>query len=128
MTINGNQKTRNVYSIPESDIPKARAFIQGAVYDWCKNRPDEVFAVRDLFGGVNTDWGKTPLQATYNHWSSTYRKRYPKLSTDELHKKAAKQAAIDVGWLAKSVLQDDRRKFKSSNAGKARGYKWVGEN
>jgi len=119
---------RETSTLPESDIPEARAFIQGAVYCWCKNKPGDVFAVRNLFGGDNTDWGGTPLQAIYDHWHSTYREQNPELSDDELHEKAADQAAIDVGLLAKSVLQDDRREFKSTDAFKTKEYRWVGGN
>jgi len=96
------------------------------VYCWCKNKPDESFAIRDFFGDVNADWGGTPLQAVYNHWRSVYKKRHPELNPDKLHQKAARQAAIDVGWLAKFVLQNDRREFESFDDGRARGYKWVG--
>lgn len=123
---NDDQPARNINSLPEFGPAEARAFIQGAVYCWCKNKPDDVFAVRDLFGGENTDWGGTPLQEIYGHWSSLYRGQHPELSDDELHEKAADQAAIDVGWLMKSVLQNDRREFESSDVGKAKGYKWVG--
>ena len=123
---NDDQPANAISSLPESDLPKARAFIQGAVYCWCKNKPGEVFAVRDLFGRENTDWGGTPLQTIYDHWSSSYREQNPELSDDELHEKAADQAAKDVGWLVKSVLQNDRREFESSDAGMAKGYKWVG--
>jgi len=126
MTIIKSKPARNIYSLPETDIPKARAYIQGAVYCWCKNRPNEMFAVRDLFGGDNTDWGGTPLQGIYNHWRSVYKERHPELNPDELHKKARRQSAVDAGWLTKSVLQDDRREFQSSDAGRAKGYRWVG--
>jgi len=88
--------------------------------------PNQMFAVRDLFGDENADWGGTPLQAIYDYWRSSYREQHPELSDDALHKKAAEQAAKDVGWLVKSVLQNDRREFESCDAGKAKGYKWVG--
>jgi len=123
---NDDQPARNIYSLPEFGPAESRAFIQGAVYCWCKNKPGDVFAVRDLFGGDNTDWGGTPLQTIYGYWSSSYREQHPELSDDEIHDKAADQAAKDVGWLVKSVLQDDRREFESSDAGMAKGYRWVG--
>jgi len=123
--INDDQPARNINSLSESDILEARKYIQEAVYDWCKNKPDDVFAVRDLFGGENTDWGGTPLQEIYGHWSSLYRGQHPELSDDELHKKAADQTAKDVGCLVKFVLQNDKRNFKSCNAGEAKGYKWM---
>jgi hypothetical protein len=33
-----------------------RAFLQGAVYSWVKNRTGEQFAARDLVGGENFEW------------------------------------------------------------------------
>lgn len=124
--INDRKPARTINSLSESEKIEARAYIQGAVYCWCKNKPDEAFAVRDLFGGDNTDWEGTPLQAIYCYRRLSYKERYPKLNSDELHKKAAGQAARDVGWLAKSVLQNDRREFESFDAGRAKGYKWIG--
>lgn len=123
--INDNQPARPINSLPEDDQTKARAYIQGAVYCWCKNQSDNIFAVRDLFGGDNTDWGGTPLQPIYDHHCQSVKDHSPDLDGDELHRKAAEAAAIDVGWLTKSVLQDDRRNFESSDAGRAKGYRWV---
>lgn len=128
-----DRPVRTIKSLSESDLPKARAYIRDAVYDWCKNKPNEVFAVRDLFGGVNTDWvgapwAGTPLQAIYSYWSSWFMGSYPSLTTYERHQKVLSQAARDVGCLMKQVLQDDERKFESCNAGGTKGYKWVGGN
>lgn len=46
---------REVHGI--SDIHKSliKAFMQGAVYSWVKNRKGDSFAVRDLMGGENFD-------------------------------------------------------------------------
>jgi len=126
--INDDQPANAINSLPEFGPAEVRAYIQGAVYCWCKNMPGQIFAVRDLFGGDNADWNRTPLQVIYYYWSSSYREQYPELSDDELHEKAAEQASKDVGWLMKSVLQDDRREFESCDVGKAKGYKWVDGN
>ena len=40
-------------------------FMQGAIYSWAKNRPNEPFAVRDLMGGENFFWDGTPLIVLY---------------------------------------------------------------
>ncbi len=123
--INDDQPARAIAPIPEENQAKARAYIQGAVYCWCKNQSGEMFAVRDLFGGVNTDWGGTPLQVIYNFHYESFKNRNPNLSTEEIHEKAADEAAKDVGRLMKSVLQNDKRNFESSDAGMANGYRWI---
>ena len=45
-----------------------RAFLQGAVYCWCKNRKDEWFAARDLLGGDNYYWQSSPLMPLYDYY------------------------------------------------------------
>ena len=45
-----------------------RAFLQGAVYCWCKNRKDDWFAARDLLGGNNYYWQGTPLIPLYDYY------------------------------------------------------------
>ena len=45
-----------------------RAFLQEAVYCWCKNRKDEWLAVRDLLGGDNHYWQGIPLIPLYDYY------------------------------------------------------------
>ena len=53
-----------------SEIFVIKAYIQGAVYCWCKNcKMDNQepiwFSASDLFGGDNYDWNGTPLLGLY---------------------------------------------------------------
>ena len=45
---------KSVNGFTEKELGLMRAFLQGAVYCWCKNRTDEWFAARDLLGGETT--------------------------------------------------------------------------
>jgi hypothetical protein len=93
-----------------------RAFLQGAVYSWVKNRTGEQFAARDLVGGENFEWEGTPLFPLYEKHSASGK------SIDE----AIDAAGKDCGWLLKSVLADDRRHFEAGRSGLTAGYRWVG--
>lgn len=97
MTLPSTERIYQVNGLSAEEERRARDFLQGAVYSWCKNRLDEEFALRDLVGGENTDWEGTPLQPIYE-------RHLP--SPD-----AFSSAAKDAGWLLKSVLMDDIREF-----------------
>ena len=94
-----------------------RAFLQGAVYTWCK-RPDENrdqnwFAARDLVGGDDFEWQGTPLIALYDKHAAHGRAD------------AVERAGIDLGWLLKDVLADDRRAFEEGHGGMVKVYRWI---
>lgn len=55
MTLTPKSELREVSGIRDIEKGLIKAFIQGAVYCWVKNRKDEQFAVRDLVGGENFD-------------------------------------------------------------------------
>ena len=55
---------KSVNGFTDEQLNLMRAFLQGAVYCWCKNRKDEWFAARDLLGGDNYYWQGTPLRYT----------------------------------------------------------------
>ncbi len=88
------------------------AFLQGAVYCWCKNRKGEWFALRDLVGGDNNDWHDTPLFSLY--------KKHRAKSNDPV-----KDAGKDAGWLLKSVLSKDKRIFDDKDDGLVKHYRWI---
>lgn len=93
------------------------AFMQGAIYSWVKNRPNEPFAVRDLIGGINTNWSQTPLQILYDrHFKS-------KKNDNEAFDAAAK----DLGWIVKTLLSKDRRLFEVDNSGYVNTYKMIAD-
>ena len=115
MTIeNFDDETRNISSLNDSEKQRAKDFLQGLVYCWCKNQPDKKFAARDLVGGENEDWNKTPLQRVYDCH----------LDNNKSEEDAYKQAAIDVGWLLKRVLHDDKRVFEQIDE-RVNSYKWL---
>ncbi len=80
--------------IDDDKTKKAKDYIKESVGEYCRNNPQTPFSVCALFGGTNRDWRETPLQAIYEEQPSDC-------------KDAKKQAAIDVGWLLKSVLAED---------------------
>ncbi len=56
---------RTVHGIKPEDTKSIIDFLQGAVYCWYKNRPDEWFSMRDLMGGDNYYWQGTPMLELY---------------------------------------------------------------
>ena len=76
MSIKGYDKAklRSVSGITKAQHDLIYAFLQGAVYVWCKLRPSEWFALRDLMGqGTSEDpkdvgnffWNGTPMYALW---------------------------------------------------------------
>ena len=116
MVLNPGSQLREVSGLSPDELALIRAFIQGAVYSWVKNRKGEWFALRDLVGGENFDWGGTPLQPLYDKH----------IAAGKSEKEAMEAAAIDIGWIAKSVLEEDRRTF-SVDAGYVNKYRWDGQ-
>lgn len=103
-----------------SDLQRQKiyAFIQSLVYDWCKNRKGDWFAMRDLVGGTNNDWNGTPFQCLYDKHINNGK------SKDEAHK----EAGIDSGYLLKDVLHEDKREFECDNSSQwAKKYSWTGK-
>ena len=94
-----------------------RAFLQGAVYCWCKNRKDEWFAARDLLGGDNYYWQGTPLIQLYDYYLN---------GNEENHDYAVEEAGKAAGRLLKEVLINDKRTF-ATEKGYTRMYRWTGE-
>ena len=64
------KKIHEVSGISSDEKIRIIAFLQGAVYCWCKNRPDEWFSLRDLMGGDNYHWDGTPLMTLYTKHTS----------------------------------------------------------
>jgi len=109
-------KINDVHGLTEEQKTLIKAYIQGAVYCWAKNR-DEAFAARDLFGGDNFEWDGTPLYTLYlKHRNG-----------GKNHEAAINAAGIDVGWLLKSVLHEDKRTFKVCEPDIAARYQWVAD-
>jgi hypothetical protein len=103
-------QVRDVAGLSDSQKTRIRDFLQGAVYCWCKNRPDEWFSLRDLMGGENYHWNGTPLLPLYE-------KYHPAAD-------AVERAGRDGGWLLKKVIADDARAFETRHAEMIRQYRW----
>ena len=116
MALIPSSKLRNVYGISDEQASLIKAFLQGAVYSWVKNRKGEQFAARDLVGGDNFEWEGTPLIVLYD--------KHVALGKDV--ESAIDEAAKDVGWLLKMVLDKDKRHFEAGRSGLTAGYKWIG--
>jgi hypothetical protein len=117
MLINDKSKIqKNISGIHKYDMELIKAFLQGAVYCWIKNKKEgRIFALRSLVGGENSNWINTPLEPLYE--------KHRKMGKDK--KTANKVAGQDAGKILKLVLHKDKRKFKVSDAGLTNGYKWI---
>ena len=73
------------------------------------------FCARDLFGGDNGDWRKTPLQILYERRYKQY-ENHP-----DQDKKAYNQAAIDLGNILKRIL------YKSAKVYEIEQVDWVNQ-
>ena len=108
---------RDVHGLSDKEEQGIMDFLQGAVYCWCKNKPRDDgqegsawFAARDLIGGTNYYWQRTPLYVLYE-----------KSNGDE------EQAGKDAGWILKKVIDKDKRHFETKKEGMVRQYRWNGK-
>lgn len=116
MALIPESELRDVHGVTDEQKELIKAFMQGAVYCWVKNRRDEPFAVRDLMGGENFEWDGTPLYVLYEKH----------ITAGKDSEAAIDSAAIDLGWLVKTVLANDKRHFTAGKAGMVNSYRWVG--
>ena len=114
MIVNGNKTIKEISAkIPIINQEVAKAYIQGAVHSYCNNNSNNEISVKALFGGSNKDWDSTPLQCIYDYHFYIGKSKDAFLS-----------AAIDVGWLLKKVLLDDKyREFEFIGKGSGNVYK-----
>lgn len=115
MTLLQQSQIHFVNGITPKQKELINAYLQGAVYSWVKNRKDEWFAARDLFGGDNFYWEGTPLYCLYEKHINK-----GKSSND-----AIVDAGKDLGWLLKQQLSNDKRSFETRQ-GYTAEYRWVG--
>lgn len=116
MALTERSELRDVHGISETDKDLIKAFMQGAIYCWVKNRSGEEFAVRDLMGGENFDWHGTPLYVLYQKHINSGKDR----------EAAIESAGKDLGWLVKTVLAEDKRRFAVRKSGLVNTYSWIG--
>ena len=116
MALMQESELRSVTGISECEQKLIKAFMQGSVYCWIKNRNGEPFAARDLVGGENFEWDGTPLIVLYDKHRNAGKE----------NDAAIKAAAKDLGWLLKAVLVEDKRHFDTGKEGLVSVYRWVG--
>lgn len=109
-------EVREVYGIADHERELIKAYLQGAVYSWVKNRSGEQFAARDLVGGENYEWQGTPLIVLYEKH----------INLGKINDAAIEDAAKDLGWLLKAVLSADKRNFEVGRSGRTAAYRWGG--
>ena len=112
----GLTRYKRVNGFTDEQLNLMRAFLQGAVYSWCKNRKDEWFAARDLLGGDNYYWQGTPLMPLYTYYLN---------GDEDNHDYAVEEAGKAAGRLLKEVLIHDKRTF-ATEKGYTRRYRWTG--
>jgi len=117
MALTTETKLRRHFAVSGDELNEIKCFIQGAVYCWAKNQKGEVFTVRSLMGGENFDWKGTPLYCLYQK----------QIKSGKSDKMAISEAGKELGGILKTVLSEDKRLFKSYDAGRAKGYKWVNQ-
>jgi len=121
MLTNTSIPTRAITAeIDSKQLEQIKAYIQGAVYCFCKNCPAEnggskPFHARDLFGGENYFWQSTPLFALYE-WHEKKGEHDP-----------VKMAAKDMGHLLKAVIEDDPRREYALIKNYTNQYRWTGK-
>lgn len=115
MICQGDDTLRELTGLPDAEQKRIMDFLQGSVYCWCKNRPDEWFAMHNLMGGDNRDWSTTPLAVLYSRHIQNGK-------TDE---EAFNTAAQDSGWLLKRVIHADARRFATQDTAINRQYRWL---
>jgi len=104
-----------VHGLTDTQREEITEFLQDAVDAFCNENHGEWFWARTLVGGENGNWRGTPLAVLF-------RNRFQVVHD---HDAAHQQAGIDVGWILKRVLEDDRRTFKT-NQSYGRRYRLVG--
>jgi len=106
-----------VRSISDEDRQKIMAFLQGAVYCWCKHHREEWFSLRTFSGGDNKDWRGTPLNVLYEHY----------INEGNSEEDSENSARLDAGAILKKIANDDKRVFETKMEDTHREYRWTGE-
>lgn len=118
MIINDLTGFRNIRGVNKRDLRRMRDYLLGAVHSWCRDRHGEWFAARDLLGGANYYWQKTPLELLYELYLE-------KSAGDKDYSK--RQAGIAAGHILKRVLAEDKKRKYETRLAFTREYRWVEE-
>lgn len=112
--LRNDEKVRSISAkISSTELELAKAYIKGAVHCFSKNSHGQKMSVRVLFGAENKDWYDTPLQVIYDYYIS------------KSCANAKERAAIDVGWLLKTVLAEDDSREYTETTGYTKEYSMI---
>jgi len=110
-----DKKLREVTTLSIDSKNNIMSFLQGAVYCWCNVNNSNWFSARDFLGNDNKDWTGTPLIVLYNNH----------IKTGKSFEDAFIEAGKEAGWLLKSVISSDKRKFETKREDQIRKYRWI---
>ncbi len=116
MSLIQKSEVREVRGITDEQKLSIVDFLQGAVYSWCKNRPNEWFSMRNLMGGDNFYWEGTPLFDLFQKHKNK----------GKSNNEAIESAGKDSGWILKKVIEKDKREFETKKEELIRKYRWTG--
>ena len=114
--LNGNITCYKVHGQTAQQKLLIYAYLQGAVYCWCKNHPNQWFGTRDLVGGDNFYWQGTPAYPVYEYYASFGFGNYYAIT----------EAGKAIGRLLKRVIIEDKRTFETRSGYRTRQYLWTG--
>jgi hypothetical protein len=115
MALTRKTETGFVFDLTIVQEQKIIDFLQGAVYCWCKNKPDEYFSIIDLVGIDINYWKGTPLIELYQ--------KYILKGIDI--ESAVKGSGIDSGYLLEKMLVNDKRLYDIKEENLLRKYCWI---
>jgi hypothetical protein len=116
MLIRGNIRLIRVSGITHIQEQRILDFLQGAVYAYCANKPNDWFSARDFLGAVNSNWRDTPLQVLHDKHRANGKN----------YNEAKDSAGKEAGKLLKNVIVNELRKnFDTRVAKRIRQYKLV---
>ena len=113
--LNGNTRCFQVKGLNPLERDLIYAYLQGAAFRRCNEKPNDWFAARDLVGGENDKWQGAPLIVGYER----FRREHPSKSTGYAEDKAAKA----IGHMLKRMIVDDKRTFDTQVKEMVRHYK-----
>lgn len=108
------EKIMYVRGLSDDERNDMKAYLQGLVYGFCNQNQNKRFFLRDLLGGANFYWQKTPMFKLYER----------QLKAGKTHSQAFNQAAKDAGKMLKWVLNVDKREF-IVHRGWRLSYEWT---
>lgn len=105
----------NVDSMPTTEENNIISYLQGSVYTWCNNHPNEWFNARNFAADENKDWSNTPLIYLYTR----------RINSGMSEEDARRQAKFDLGNILKSVVHNDVRFYETKSINGLRNYRWL---